>query len=83
MTDADSMVMSLRLAWLKRLFGTKDEYWKRYLLHLLESYGGFFFFKSNYDIRDYPNLPQFFFPSFCNGGPNSEKCLHLKRIGFT
>ena len=64
MTDADSMVMSLRLAWLKRLFGTKDEYWKRYLLHLLEPYGGFFFFKSNYDIRDYPNLPQFFFPSF-------------------
>ena len=61
MTDADSMVMSLRLAWLKRLFGTKDEYWKRYLLHLLEPYGGFFFFKSNYDIRDYPDLPQFFF----------------------
>ena len=23
-----------------------------------------------------------FIPSFCNGGLNSEKCLHLKRIGF-
>ena len=24
MTDVDSMVMSLRLAWLKRLFGSND-----------------------------------------------------------
>ena len=24
-----------------------------------------------------------FIPSFCNGGLNSEKCLHLERIGFT
>ena len=68
MTDVDSMVMSLRLAWLKRLFGGND--------------GGFFFFKCNYDIRDYPNLLNFI-PNFCNGGLNSEKCLHLKRIGFT
>ena len=68
MTDVDSMVMSLRLAWLKRLFGGND--------------GGFFFFKCNYDIKDYPNLLNFI-PNFCNGGLNSEKCLHLKRIGFT
>ena len=60
MTDVDSIVMSLRLAWLKRLFGGNDEFWKRYLLHLLEPYGGFFFFKCNVDIRDYPNLPQFY-----------------------
>ena len=60
-TDVDSMVMSLRLAWLKRLsiFGSNDEFWKRYLLHL-EPYGGFFFFKCNFDITDYPNLPQFY-----------------------
>ena len=45
---------------LKRLFGTIDGFWKRYLLHLLESYGRFFFFKCNYDIRDYPKLPQFY-----------------------
>ena len=62
MTDVDSMVMSLRLAWLKRLliFGSNDGFWKRYLLHLLEPYGGFFFFKCNFDIRDYPNLPQIY-----------------------
>jgi len=82
MTDVDSMVMSLRLAWLKRLFGSNDGFWKRYLLHLLDPYGGFFFFNCNYDIRDFPNLLNFI-PSFCNGGLNSEKCLHLKRIGFT
>ena len=60
MTDVDSVVMSLRLAWLKLLFGGNDGFWKRYLLHLLEPYGGFFFFKCNFDIRDYPNLPQFY-----------------------
>ena len=46
MTDVDSMVMSLRLAWLKRLFGSND--------------GGFFFFNCNYDIRDHPNLLHFY-----------------------
>ena len=30
MTDVDSIVMSLRLAWLKRLFGGNDGFWKRY-----------------------------------------------------
>ena len=60
MTDVDCIVMSLRLAWLKRLFGGNDGFWKRYLLHLLEPYGGFFFFKCNFDIRDYPNLHQFY-----------------------
>ena len=82
MTDVDSMVMPLRLAWLKRLFGSNDGFWKRYLLHLLEPYGEFLFFKCNYDIRDHPNLPQFY-SEFCSGGLNSEKCLHLIRIGFT
>ena len=60
MSDVDSMVMSLRLAWLKHLFGSNDGFWKRYILHLLEPYGGFFFFKCNYDIRDYPNLSEFY-----------------------
>ena len=46
MTDVDSMVMSLRLAWLKRPFGSND--------------GGFFFFNRNYDIRDHPNLLHFY-----------------------
>ena len=40
---------------------SNDGFWKRYILHLLEPYGGFFFFKCNYDIREYPNLPQFYF----------------------
>ena len=62
MTDIDSMVMSLRLRWLKRLliFGSNDGFWKRYFLHLLEPYGGFFFFKCTFYIRDYPNLPQIY-----------------------
>ena len=40
---------------------SNDGFWKRYILHLLGPYGGFFFFKCNYDIREYPNLPQFYF----------------------
>ena len=43
MTDVDSMVMSLRLARLKRLFGNNDGFWKRYLLHLLDPYGSILF----------------------------------------
>ena len=37
-----------------------DGFWKRYILHLLKPCGGFFFFKCNDDIRDYPNLTQFY-----------------------
>ena len=85
MTDVDSMVMSLRLAWLKRLliFGSNDGFWKRYLLHLLEPYGGFFFFKCNFDIRDYPNLPQFYSELLQWWSEFPRNVLHLKRTGFT
>ena len=82
MTDVDSIVMSLRLAWLKRLFGGNDGFWKRYLSHLLEPYRGFFFFNAIL-ISEITQTFLNFIPSFCNGGLNSEKCLYLKRIGFT
>ena len=81
MTDVDSIVMSLRLAWLKRLFGGNDGFWKRYLSHLLEPYRGFFFFNAIL-ISEITQTFLNFIPSLCNGGLNSEKCLCLKRIGF-
>ena len=34
MIDVESMVKSLRLAWLKRLFNDSNATWKTYLLHL-------------------------------------------------
>ena len=82
MTDVDSMVVSLRLAWLKRPFGSNDGFWKKYLLHLLEPYGEFFSLNAIM-ISGITQTFLNFIPSFCNGGLNSEKCLHLKRIGFT
>ena len=68
MTDVDSMVMSLRLAWLKRLFGSND--------------GGFSSLIAIV-ISEITQTFVTFIPSFCNGGLNSEKCLHLERIGST
>ena len=35
MTNVDSTIISHRLAWLKRIFGNNDGFWKRYLLHHL------------------------------------------------
>ena len=34
MTDVDRLLMSLRLAWLKRLLGSNDGFWKRYTLYI-------------------------------------------------
>ena len=35
MIDLESMIQSLRLAWIKRIFGANDGTWKSYLRHLL------------------------------------------------
>ena len=43
MIDLESMIKSLRLAWLKRIFGENDGAWKSYLQVSLKRHGGFFF----------------------------------------
>ena len=43
MIDLESMTKSLRLAWLKRIFGENDGAWKSYLRVSLKRYVGFFF----------------------------------------
>ena len=53
MIDLETMVKSLRLAWLKRMFNGNDGTWKRYLKHQLKSVGGLFFINCNYDVNDY------------------------------
>ena len=60
MIDLDCMIKSLRLAWLKRIFGDNSGTWKTYLEHLLEPMGGFFFLNCNYDIEDYKISSQFY-----------------------
>ena len=53
MIDLECMIKSLRLAWLKRIFGENEGTWKNYLHHLLRSLGGLFFLNCNFDIKDY------------------------------
>ena len=44
MIDLESMIQSLRLAWIKRIFGANDGTWKSYLRHLLYRFEGLFYF---------------------------------------
>ena len=60
MVDLESMIKSLRLAWLKRIFGSNNGAWKNYLQHLLERVGSLFFFNCNYNIKDYSFSSQFY-----------------------
>ena len=60
MIDIDSMIVSLRLAWLERIFNENGGTWKSYLCYLLERFGGLFFINCNYDLKDYPKLSQFY-----------------------
>ena len=52
MIDLETMAKSLRLAWLKRIFGENDGTWKNYLHHPLKRFGGLFLFHCNYNIKD-------------------------------
>ena len=71
MIDLESMVKSLRLAWLKRLFNDSNATWKTYLLHLLKPVGGKFFLNCNYEVSDYTISVLNFTRNFCYGGRNS------------
>ena len=53
MIDLESMIKSLRLTWLKIIFGENDGAWKSYLQVLLKRHGGLLLFYCNYDIKDY------------------------------
>ena len=57
----DSMIVSLRLAWLKRIFSENSGTWKSYQCHLLEHFNGLFFITCNYYLKDYPKSSQFYY----------------------
>ena len=51
MIDFDSMIILLRLEWLKRIASSNDGTWKMYLTHHLERFvGSLFLFHCNYDV---------------------------------
>ena len=66
MIDLESMIKSLRLAWLKRIFQCNNGAWRSFLrFSLLEPYGGLFYFTMT--------LKRYIFPlnsirSYFNGG---------------
>ena len=60
MIDLESMIKSLRQAWLKRIFGKNDGAWKSYLRISLQHFGGLFLFYCNYDIKDH-SIPSLFY----------------------
>jgi len=80
MIDLESMVKSLRLVWLKRLFNDSNATWKTYLLHLLELVGGLFFLNCNYEFLITRYLLNFTM-NFCYGGRSSANLLLQKVIG--
>ena len=60
MIDLETMVKSLRLSWLKRIFSENNGTWKMYLRHQLKNVGGLFLFHCNYDIKDVVISSQFY-----------------------
>ena len=60
MVDIESMIKSLRLAWLKRIFGNNSGTWKNYLEYLLKETGGLALFHCNYNIKDLTISSQFY-----------------------
>ena len=60
MVDIESMIKSLRLAWLKRIFGDNSGAWKNDLEYLLKGIGGLVLFKCNYNAKDLAISSQFY-----------------------
>ena len=60
MVDIESMIKSLRLSWLKRIFGENSGAWKNYLNYLLKETGGLALFSCNYNIKDLNINSQFY-----------------------
>ena len=60
MIDFETMVKSLQLAWLKRIFGENDGEWKSYIGQILKQPGGFALFHCNYNVKDIPICSQLY-----------------------
>ena len=60
MIDLETMITSLRLTCLKRIFGINDGAWKDYLCYQLKRFGGLFLFHCNCNVKDHPISSQFY-----------------------
>ena len=80
MIDLGSMVKSLRLAWLKRIFGENEGAWKSYLRASLMITEVSFYFIAIMISKTFMFL-LCFIPSYFSGGQNSEMVMILKKNG--
>ncbi|KAK2570047.1 LINE-1 retrotransposable element ORF2 protein [Acropora cervicornis] len=61
MTDVDSMIKALRLAWIPRLLRGGHQNWKSVPYHFFDKYGGLrFILNCNYDVKYFEKLPNFY-----------------------
>ena len=61
MTDIETMIKALRLAWIPRLLKNGQSNWKFASDHFLKSYGGLrFLLTCNYHVKDFQNMPLFY-----------------------
>ena len=51
MIDIESIIESLRLAWLKIIFSDNSGAWKHYLGYVLKETGGLVLFNCNYNVK--------------------------------
>ena len=61
MTDIETMIKALRLAWIPRLIREGHPNWKFVPDYFFKKYGGLYFLLScNYDAKDFENVPSFY-----------------------
>ena len=61
MTDIETMIKALRLAWIPRLVQNSFSNWKFVPDHLFKKYGGLHFLLScNYHLKEFENIPSFY-----------------------
>ena len=61
MTDVDTMIKALRLAWIPRLLTPEIRHWKTIPDYYLRKFGGLNFLLScNYDVKYIDSLPLFY-----------------------
>ena len=61
MTDIETMIKALRLAWIPRLIQNTFPNWKFVPDHLFKKYGGLHFLLScNYHVKEFENIPSFY-----------------------
>ena len=60
MTDFETLIKSLSLAWIGRYLNENSAPWKSIFQYQLKNYGGTIFLKCNYNIKDYEINSQFY-----------------------